>query len=122
MKKKKKIEEEPFALHEIGGAIAPEQMVRTQVYLTREEHRFLQSESSNQGEPMAAIIRRYIDKQMEAPSGAWANNPILEPTLEDPEYSGQEDSSLNHDHYAYGAPKKYEKRKGKWALLAPTEE
>jgi hypothetical protein len=103
-------------------SLPSESMVRTQIYLTRAEHRFLQEEATRLGEPMAAVIRRFIDEKMSVPEDAWINNPMLEPTPEDPEFEGHEDASLNHDHYAYGAPKQYEKRKGKWVLLPPVDE
>ena len=36
-------------------------MVRTQVYLTRAEHDFLQSEAARRNEPMSAVLRSIID-------------------------------------------------------------
>lgn len=100
----------------------PESMVRTQIYLTRAEHEFLQTEANRQGEPMAAIIRGFIEEKMRPPEDAWTGNPLLEPTVDDPDYSGHEDSAVNHDHYIYGAPKKYAKRRGKWVLSPPLNE
>jgi|SRR5688500_16567855 len=97
-------------------------MLRTQIYLTRAEHEFLQSEAARRNEPMAAVIRRIIDEKMVLPDDVWTNNPLLEPTPDDPEFEGHEDSSLNHDHYAYGAPKKYGKKGGKWVLLPVKDE
>jgi hypothetical protein len=105
-----------------AGELLPEQMVRTQIYLTRAEHGFLQSEAVRQGTAMSAIIRGLIDAKMTIPEDAWVNNSILEPTAVDPEYEGHDDASLNHNHYAYGAPKKYEKRNGKWVLLPLVDE
>lgn len=99
-----------------------EAMVRTQIYLTRAEHGFLQGESARTGKPMAAVIRELIDDKMMIPDEAWTNNPLLEPTVEDPDYQGHEDSSLNHDHYVYGGPKKYEKSGAKWVLQPPIDE
>lgn len=103
-------------------AVPEATMVRTQIYLTRAEHEFLQFEGARRNEPMAAVIRRIIDEKMVLPDEAWTRNSLLEPTPYDPEYEGHEDSSLNHDHYAYGAPKKYGKRGGKWVLLPVKEE
>ncbi|HEV8543255.1 MAG TPA: hypothetical protein VGR78_12745 [Verrucomicrobiae bacterium] len=97
-------------------------MIRTQIYLTRAEHDFLQSEGARRNEPMAAVIRGLIDEKMQIPEDAWTNNPLLAPTVDDPNFEGREDSSLNHDHYAYGGPKQYEKVNGKWALLPPLDE
>ena len=102
-------------------AIAPA-MVRTQIYLTRAEHDFLQSEATRRNQPMSAVLRGIIDEKMTIPEDAWTNNPLLQPTPYDPEYEGHEDSSLNHDHYAYGAPKKYGKKGGKWVLLPVKDE
>ena len=119
----KKQPSKPDALKE---AIAPHTvepaMVRTQVYLTRAEHDFLQSEAARRNEPMSAVLRGIIDEKMTIPEDAWTNNPLLEPTPYDPEYQGHEDSSLNHEHYAYGGQKKYGKKGGKWVLLPVEDE
>ncbi len=99
-----------------GGA-----MVRTQVYLTRAEHSFLQQEAVRRGEPMSAYLRKIIDEKMAIPEQAWTSNPMLDPTPGTPDWDGPEDSSLNHDFYAYGAPKKYKKVRGKWVLKIEEE-
>lgn len=96
-------------------------MVRTQIYLTRSEHDFLQSEAARRGEPMSAVIRSIIDDRMTVPEDAWANNPLLEPTPETPGWKGHEDGVLNHDHYIYGSPKKYHKMNGEWVPISPEE-
>jgi len=102
------------------GVVADKGMVRTQVDLTQAEHQFLQREAFRCGEPMSACLRRIIDEKMAIPADAWTNNPMLEPTPDD-EIEGPEDGSLNHDHYAYGAPKKYKKVRGKWVMKAEDE-
>ena len=71
---------------------------------------------------MAAIIRGLVDEKMRIPEDAWINNPMLEPTVDDPDWEGHEDGSINHDHYVYGCPKKYEKINGEWVLLPPLDE
>jgi len=91
-------------------------MVRTQVYLTPEEHAFVQREGSRLGKPMAALIRGWIDEKMNVPEDAWANSPLLEAPA-DPEFAAPEDAAMNHDHYVYGSPKKYAKKKGAWVQL-----
>lgn len=98
-----------------------EAMVRTQVYLTRAEHTFLTREGERTGEGMSAVLRRIVDDKMKIPEDAWTNNPMLEPTPDDPEWEGPGDGSINHDHYVYGGPKTHEKRNGKWVLLPPLE-
>lgn len=90
-------------------------MIRTQIYLTREEHAFLQAEVEKRGKPMASIIRGYIDEKMPEPELDWSKHPFLQPPA-DPDFDGPEDLSINHEHYAYGAPKRYVKRRGKWKL------
>ncbi len=45
------------------------------------------------------------------------NNPLLDPPAA--EFNGPEDLAINHDHYLYGGPKKYEKIEGKWTLQPP---
>ena len=97
-------------------------MVRTQIYLSRREHAFVQTEAARRGEPMAAIIRTFIDEKMEVPEDAWTKNPLLDPPVEDAAWKGREDGARNHDHYVYGAPKQWTKRKGKWAPAPPLPE
>lgn len=96
-------------------------MVRTQIYLTRAEHDFLQSEAGRRNEPMSAVLRGIIDEKMTLPADAWTNNPLLEPTVDDPDFEGHEDGSVNHDYYAYGGEKKYHKFNGKWVPINPAE-
>jgi hypothetical protein len=125
--KTKRQKPEPMTLRETAAPYGStvedaKAMVRTQIYLTRAEHDFLQSEATRREEPMAAVIRGFIDEKMEIPEDAWTNNPLLQPTVDDPDFEGREDGSLNHDHYAYGGPKQYEKIDGKWVLLPPLDE
>jgi len=105
------------------GAVADEReeapMVRTQIYLSKDEYEFVQREASRRDEPMAAVIRRYIDEKMEIPEDAWTNNPILKPLPKDPNWKGHEDGAINHDHYIYGSPKKWIKVKGKYVEAPP---
>ena len=99
--------------HEAAG---PGGMIRTQIYLTRSEHEFVSAEALRRGEPMAAVIRGYIDDKMRLPDTAWASNPMLDPTPQDDGFELPEDAAINHDHYLYGAPKKYLKKRGQWVL------
>jgi hypothetical protein len=96
-----------------------EPMIRTQIYLNKHEYDFIQREASRRDEPMAAVIREFIDEKMEIPEDAWTNNPMLEPTPHDPAFVGHEDSGINHDHYLYGTPKNVIKVKGKWVDAPP---
>jgi hypothetical protein len=91
-------------------------MVRTQIYLTRTEHGFIEAEAARRGETMAAVIRGCIDDKMRVPDTAWAANPMLEPTPSDAGLELPEDAAINHDHYLYGTAKKYRKKRGKWVL------
>ena len=91
-------------------------MVRTQIYLTRTEHGFIEAEAARRGETMAAVIRGCIDDKMRVPDTAWAANPMLEPTPSDAGLELPEDAAINHDHYLYGTAKKYIKKRGKWVL------
>lgn len=94
-------------------------MIRTQIYLSKREHEFIQAEAKRRDEPMAAVIRSFIDEQMEIPEEAWTNNPMLEPTVHDPDWKGHEDAGINHDHYVNGCPRKWIKVKGKWVESPP---
>jgi hypothetical protein len=96
---------------ETGAEAEP--MVRTQIYLSKSEHEFVQSESVRRDEPMAAVIRSFIDEKMIIPDRVWEKSPLLDDPA-DPNYVGLEDGGINHDHYVYGCPKKYEKVNGKW--------
>ena len=93
---------------EPSEAAALESMVRTQIYLTRAEHEFLQAEAGRRGAPMSAVIREIIDEKMRIPADAWASNPLLAPTPEHEAWAGPADGTLNHDHYVYGAPREHE--------------
>ena len=117
---------EAAALHDAQmplGTMAPPApvgpMVRTQIYLQRREHEFLQAEATRRGEPMAAVIRTLIQEKMELPTEAWAHNPMLAPTAQDPTWEGHEDGAINHDHYVHRSPKKYEKRGQRWVPAPP---
>ena len=94
-------------------------MVRTQIYLNREEYDFVQAEARRRNEPMAAVIRNFIDEKMEIPEDAWTNNPMLRPWPHDPDWKSHEDAGINHDHYLYGVPKDVIKVKGKWVDAPP---
>ena len=96
-----------------------EPMIRTQIYLNKSEYDFVQTEAKRRDEPMAAVIREFIDEKMEIPEDAWTNNPMLRAPVPDPDWKGHEDGGINHDHYIYGCPKKWMKRKGKWVETPP---
>ena len=54
-------------------------MVRTQIYLTRTEHGFIEAEAARRGETMAAVIRGCIDDKMRVPDTAWQPTPCWSP-------------------------------------------
>lgn len=97
-------------------------MIRTQIYLSRHEYDFVQREASRRDEPMAAVIRNFIDEKMELPDEAWTNNPMFKPWPADPDDDSPEDAAINHDHYLYGGPKKWIKVKGKYVEAPPLPE
>ena len=94
-------------------------MVRTQIYLNKNEYEFVQREASRRDEPMAAVIRNFIDEKMKLPDEAWTNNPMFKPWPADPDNDSPEDAAINHDHYLYGGPKKWIKVKGKYIEAPP---
>ncbi|MGH7951777.1 MAG: hypothetical protein ACREFE_07645 [Limisphaerales bacterium] len=129
MKKRKSIKYPPhkssaMELKEAALAYEVEEapMVRTQIYLNKHEYDFVQREASRRDEPMAAVIRNFIDEKMEVPEDAWTNNPMLRPTPQDPSFVGHEDGGINHDYYVYGTPKRWMKRNGKWIESPPLPE
>ncbi len=97
-------------------------MIRTQIYLNKNEYDFVQREASRRDEPMAAVIRNFIDEKMELPDEAWTNNPMFKPWPADPDNDSPEDAAINHDHYLYGGPKKWIKVKGKYVEAPPLPE
>jgi hypothetical protein len=107
-----KEEQSPYA-----DAAEEASMVRTQLYLTREEHAFVQQEGRRVGKPMAAVVRQWIDEKMEVQPDAWEKSGLLDPPAAS--FDGPKDAAINHDHYIYGGPKKYKKVKGKWVLQEP---
>jgi hypothetical protein len=111
-----------YAAAEVQNVPAPETMVRTQIYLTRKEHEFLQIEADRRGEPMSAFLRRLIDERMQLPETAWKRNPMLDETPDVEGWTGREDGALNHDHYIYGGAKKYERGTEGWQLQPPIKE
>jgi hypothetical protein len=94
-------------------------MIRTQIYLSQTEHEFLRREASRLDQPVAAVIRGFIDAKMEIPEDAWTKNPMLEQAPPDPAWRGREDGGINHDHYIYGGPKKWIKVRGKYVEAPP---
>ena len=115
-----KIANRSAELREVSAAKTEEgPMIRTQIYLSKEEHAFVQAEARRSNKPMAAVIRDFIDEKMVVPEDAWTNNPMLRPNEPDPSWEGHEDSGINHDHYLYGAPKKFVKVKGRWVESPP---
>jgi hypothetical protein len=107
--------DEPVMLKEaaLADEVDEAPMIRTQICLSKSEHEFVQNESDRQGKPMAAVIRAFIDEKMEIPESAWTDNPLLAPPAE-PGFVGPEDGVINLDHYIYGGPKKWMRRKGQW--------
>ena len=121
-RKKPKPAVEAAELHEAAAPyIIEPAMVRTQIYLTRAEHDFLQTEASKRSEPMSAVIRGIIDERMKIPDDAWTDNPLLKPAPKIKSWKGRRDGSINHDHYIYGAPKKYHEVKGEWVPINSDE-
>jgi hypothetical protein len=116
---------QPATLREAAVAYQTDQsleegpMIRTQIYLSRPEHEFVQTEASRRGEPMAAVIRAFVEEKMRVPDDAWINNPMLHPVPDEPEWQGHEDGAINHDHYLYGGPKKWLKQNGQWVEAPP---
>lgn len=113
----------PLQLNEtVLTSFSPEEpMVRTQIYLSRAEHDFVRAEAERRDEPMASVIRGYIDERMGVKETIWHSNPLLQPPVNDPDYVHRPDGVVNHDHYIYGGPKKNKKVKGKWVSLPPDE-
>ncbi|HZV35594.1 MAG TPA: hypothetical protein VFB72_13555 [Verrucomicrobiae bacterium] len=126
MKKRAKYPKQKKSASELketpAAVVVPsEPMVRTQIYLSKAEHDFLQAEARRREQPMAAIIRGFIDEKMEIPDDAWTNNPIFKPWPKEA-YSGSdghEDAGINLDHYLYGVPKDWIKVKGEWVEAPP---
>lgn len=112
----------PMALNDTQALPPPSSspaMVRTQIYLNRAEYDFVQAQATQRGEPMAAVIRSFIEEKMKLPTDVWTNNPMLRPTPVDPHWNSPEDAAINHDHYLSGCPKKWIKVRGQWVEAPP---
>lgn len=81
--------------------------VRTQIYLTYEQHRLLKRRARLENKMMAQIIRQAIEqylgiddegKHLRKDDPIWKLAGICR--------SGVRDGSIHHDHYLYGAKKK----------------
>lgn len=96
---------------ELKDALGISDLLRTQVYLTREEHQFLQAEANRRGETKAAVLRGIIDDRMRVPEGGWAQNPLLADPVEDSNFEGREDGAINHDEYIYGTLPELERKR-----------
>jgi hypothetical protein len=114
---------EPDRLKEAAPAYEVDEppMLRTQIYLSKPEHEFIQNEAARQGQPMAAVIRALIDEKMDIPESTWTNNALLAPPA-DPGFVGPADGAINHDHYIYGGPRKWMKCKAQWVEAPPLPE
>lgn len=100
---------------------AKKEMLRTQIYLSRAEYDFLQTEAKRRDAAMAVVIRSFIDEKMAVPDEAWSSNPLLQLPVDDPDYLHREDGAVNHDHYVSGGPKKYKKVGKQWKLQLPVK-
>ena len=60
-------------------------------------------------------------KRWTFPESAWSDNPLLAPPA-DRGFVGPEDGAINHDHYVYGGPRKWVKRRGQWVEAPPLPE
>lgn len=82
-------------------------MIRTQIYIPREMHYQLTRLASSKQEPMAKVVRQFIEEglnktQTKDLSGKRTLHRIAHLRLK----GGPRDLSENLDHYLYGSPKK----------------
>jgi len=102
------------------GTASEDGMVRTQIYLTQDEHAFLLKEAKNRGTTMAALIRKLVDDRMEIRDDIWSRNSLLDAVPDEDASAEPEDASINLDHYLYGLPRAYEKVDGRWVKVTDT--
>lgn len=81
------------------------EMIRTQIYLSSEQHEQLKKRGAKDKKTMASVIREAVDQYL-----VEDQNPLIFPA-NDPLFdligitdSGPEDGSINHDKYLYGDP------------------
>lgn len=103
------------------GTVPQEGLVRTQIYLTQEEHAYLLKEAKNKGTTMAALIRKLIDEQMDLRDDVWSRNSLLDVVPDEASSDQPEDASINLDHYLYGVPRAYEKVEGRWVKVTDSQ-
>ncbi len=82
-------------------------MIRTQLYLPKEEHRELIQVAKQKKQPMAEVIRTFIKRGLKLEksidrTGREAMRALANLKLK----GGPADLSQNLDHYLYGASKK----------------
>ena len=81
--------------------------VRTQVYLTYEQHQLLKQRARREKKTMAELIREALTEYLSLEKEEeffQKDDPIWK--LAGICRSGIRDSSVNHDSYLYGAPKR----------------
>ncbi|MGJ8696131.1 MAG: hypothetical protein ACSHYF_07420 [Verrucomicrobiaceae bacterium] len=78
-------------------------LIRTQIHLSEAQRSYLTNQAKLSGLSMAAQIRHLIDEQMNPTQTNWGNNPLLEETVVDPEFSGAPDASTTSDSLIYGS-------------------
>lgn len=72
-------------------------MVRTQVYLTRKQHRALKREAAREGISMTEMLRRFIDAQFEARRGVASFHKEAVMSFIGLGSSGKSDTAEHHD-------------------------
>jgi predicted DNA-binding protein len=84
-------------------------MIRTQIYLPEETHKELTSLAEVKRQPMAQIVRDFIEDGVKRVKEI-DNTGItaIENLLKIKATGGPKDLSTNLDHYLYGGPKKKE--------------
>ena len=80
-----------------------EELIRTQIHLSKQQRAFLTEQAKLTGLSMAAQIRNLIDTQMNPKTTDWDHNPLLEDTVVAPSFHGSSDASVTSDSQIYGS-------------------
>lgn len=82
-------------------------MVRTQVYLTEEQHKTLTHLAKVRNQPMAELVRELLAKGLHENVGKdISGKTAMKNLFKIRATGGPTDLSTNLDHYLYGGPKK----------------
>lgn len=77
-------------------------LIRTNIYLPKQTINFLKQKAEEENVPMAEVIRRFLEREMEEVSKNWVKSLLA--LARRAKGSGLGDLSKRHDYYLYRPP------------------